>query len=72
MGIWSWMQKPENNWETSNSFSGGGSSSQSNQLDGRITVASMATEMGVIITFFPPSEEVVEHCRAAGASFNTE
>ena len=28
----------ENNWETSNSFSGGGSSSQSNKLDGRITV----------------------------------
>ena len=28
----------ENNWESSNSFSGGGSSSQSNKLDGRITV----------------------------------
>jgi 3-isopropylmalate dehydratase small subunit len=37
-------------------------------LDGRITVASMATEMGGIITFFAPSDEVIEHCRAAGAA----
>ena len=37
-------------------------------LDARITIASMATEMGGIITFFPPSEEVIEYCRAAGAS----
>ena len=36
-------------------------------LDGRITMASMATEMGGIITFFPPSDEVIEHCRAAGS-----
>ncbi|MBD3347733.1 MAG: 3-isopropylmalate dehydratase large subunit [Candidatus Eisenbacteria bacterium] len=36
-------------------------------LDGRVTVASMATEMGGIITFFEPSELVVEHCRDAGA-----
>jgi 3-isopropylmalate dehydratase small subunit len=36
-------------------------------LDGRITMASMATEMGGIITFFPPNDEVIEHCRAAGA-----
>ncbi len=36
-------------------------------LDGRITMASMATEMGGIITFFPPNEAVIEHCRAAGA-----
>jgi len=36
-------------------------------LDARITIASMATEMGGIITFFPPSEEVIEHCRARGA-----
>ncbi|MFH1689749.1 MAG: aconitase/3-isopropylmalate dehydratase large subunit family protein [Candidatus Eisenbacteria bacterium] len=36
-------------------------------LDGRITVASMATEMGGIITFFPPSNDVIEYCRAAGA-----
>ena len=36
-------------------------------LDGRVTVASMATEMGGIITFFTPSEEVVAHARRAGA-----
>jgi 3-isopropylmalate/(R)-2-methylmalate dehydratase large subunit len=36
-------------------------------LDGRITMASMATEMGGIITFFPPSEAVIEHSREAGA-----
>ncbi len=35
-------------------------------LDGRITVASMATEMGGIITFFPPNDEVVEYAKAAG------
>ena len=44
-----------------------GDAAESLSLDGRITVASMATEMGGIITFFPPSEAVVEHCRAAGA-----
>jgi 3-isopropylmalate/(R)-2-methylmalate dehydratase large subunit len=36
-------------------------------LDGRVTMASMATEMGGIITFFSPSEAVVEHCRLSGA-----
>ena len=29
-------------------------------LDGRITIASMATEMGAIITLFPPNKEVLE------------
>jgi homoaconitate hydratase family protein/3-isopropylmalate dehydratase small subunit len=37
-------------------------------LDGRITVASMATEMGAIITFIPPDEDVIEHCRNAGTA----
>jgi len=37
-------------------------------LDGRITVASMATEMGGIITFLPPSDAVIDYCRAAGAT----
>jgi len=37
-------------------------------LDGRVTMASMATEMGGIITFLPPNDEVIEYCRAAGAS----
>ncbi len=32
-------------------------------LDQRITIASMATEMGAIAIFFPPSEEVVEYCQ---------
>lgn len=34
-------------------------------LAGRITVASLATEMGAIILFFPPSEAVVAHARGA-------
>ena len=40
-----------------------GHAAESLSLDGRITMASMATEMGGIITFFAPSEEVVEYCR---------
>ena len=32
-------------------------------LDQRITVASMATEMGAIIILFPPSEEIISYCR---------
>jgi 3-isopropylmalate dehydratase small subunit len=37
-------------------------------LDGRITVASMATEMGAIITFIPPDDDVIDHCRNASAA----
>jgi homoaconitate hydratase family protein/3-isopropylmalate dehydratase small subunit len=36
---------------------------ESLSLDGRITMASMATEMGGIITFFTPNDEVVSYCR---------
>jgi 3-isopropylmalate/(R)-2-methylmalate dehydratase large subunit len=32
-------------------------------LDGRITISSMATEMGAIILLFPPSGEIIEYCR---------
>jgi len=32
-------------------------------LDERITVSSMATEMGAIIILFPPSEDVITYCR---------
>ncbi|MCX6335185.1 MAG: aconitase/3-isopropylmalate dehydratase large subunit family protein [Bacteroidia bacterium] len=32
-------------------------------LDERITISSMATEMGAIIILFPPSEEVISYCR---------
>ncbi|MCX7829461.1 MAG: aconitase/3-isopropylmalate dehydratase large subunit family protein [Acidobacteria bacterium] len=32
-------------------------------LSGRITISSMATEMGAIIIFFPPNEEIVNHFR---------
>jgi 3-isopropylmalate/(R)-2-methylmalate dehydratase large subunit len=32
-------------------------------LDGRITIASLATEMGAIIALFPPNREVVNYCR---------
>jgi len=36
-------------------------------LSGRITIASMATEMGGICSLFPPSEEIIEHCRKVRA-----
>jgi len=38
-------------------------------LSGRMTVASMATEMGGIIALFAPSEEAIAYCRSAGATF---
>ncbi len=34
-------------------------------LAGRITIASLATEMGAILLLFPPSAAVVDHCRRA-------
>ncbi|MHC4606998.1 MAG: aconitase/3-isopropylmalate dehydratase large subunit family protein [Planctomycetota bacterium] len=37
-------------------------------LSGRVTIASMATEMGGIIILFPPNEEVVEYCRARSSA----
>ncbi len=36
-------------------------------LPGRITIASMTTEMGGICSFFPPSEEVITYCRTSGS-----
>ncbi len=33
-------------------------------LDERITIASMATELGAIILLFPPSETVIDYCRS--------
>ena len=38
------------------------------QLDvaGRVTLASMCTEMGGIILLFPPNQAVLDHCRRAG------
>lgn len=37
-------------------------------LDERITIASMGTEMGAIIILFPPSEEIINYCRARSRS----
>jgi 3-isopropylmalate/(R)-2-methylmalate dehydratase large subunit len=34
-------------------------------LSGRITIASMATEMGGICTLFPPNQKVLDHCAQA-------
>ncbi len=34
-------------------------------LDERITIASMGTEMGVIILLFPPNKEVMDYCEQA-------
>lgn len=33
-------------------------------LDDRITISSMATELGAVIILFPPSEEVIAYCSA--------
>jgi 3-isopropylmalate/(R)-2-methylmalate dehydratase large subunit len=38
-------------------------------LSGRITLSSMATEMGGIIILIPPSDQVISYCRKAGANF---
>jgi 3-isopropylmalate/(R)-2-methylmalate dehydratase large subunit len=38
-------------------------------LAGRITLASMCTEMGGITLLFPPNEAVLEHCRRARERF---
>jgi len=37
-------------------------------LDERITVASMATEMGGIIILFPPTPDIIDYCRARARS----
>lgn len=34
-------------------------------VSGRVTIASMATEMGAVVLLFPPNEAVVSHCRKA-------
>ena len=39
-------------------------------LHERITLASMATEMGAIILLIPPSDAVIDYCRGAGAAFD--
>jgi 3-isopropylmalate/(R)-2-methylmalate dehydratase large subunit len=40
-------------------------------LDERITISSMATEMGAIIILFPPSAEVIAYCsQQSGREFN--
>jgi 3-isopropylmalate/(R)-2-methylmalate dehydratase large subunit len=40
-------------------------------LDERITISSMATEMGAIAIFFTPSEEVIKYCsKKSGKKFN--
>jgi 3-isopropylmalate/(R)-2-methylmalate dehydratase large subunit len=33
------------------------------KLDDRITISSMATEMGAIIILFPPNDEIVDYCK---------
>ncbi|MGD0341613.1 MAG: aconitase/3-isopropylmalate dehydratase large subunit family protein [Bacteroidales bacterium] len=33
------------------------------KLDDRMTISSMATEMGAIIILFPPSDEIIEYCK---------
>jgi 3-isopropylmalate dehydratase large subunit len=39
-------------------------------LDDRMTISSMATEMGAIIILIPPSDEIIEYCRQnAGKDF---
>ena len=39
-------------------------------LDDRITISSMATEMGAVIILFPPSKEIIDYCsKHAGKEF---
>jgi 3-isopropylmalate/(R)-2-methylmalate dehydratase large subunit len=38
-------------------------------LAGRVTIASMATEMGAITILFPPNQAVMQHCEAARRRF---
>jgi 3-isopropylmalate/(R)-2-methylmalate dehydratase large subunit len=45
-----------------------GASVNSLSLDDRITISSMATEMGAIIILFPPSDEVRAYCATRTAS----
>jgi 3-isopropylmalate/(R)-2-methylmalate dehydratase large subunit len=33
-------------------------------LDGRMTIASLGTEMGAIIIFFPPNQAILDYCKA--------
>ena len=42
---------------------------ESLDLSGRMTVASMGTEMGAIIVLIPPSQAIVDYCRSTGAAF---
>jgi len=44
-----------------------GEASENLTLDERITISSMATEMGAIIILFPPSEEIVDYCSSLSA-----
>ena len=39
-----------------------GPSVDSLTLDDRITISSMATEMGAVIILFPPSKEIIDYC----------
>ncbi len=38
-------------------------------LDERMTISSMATEMGAIIILFPPSQEVIDYCRKRSGKY---
>ena len=46
-----------------------GEAAEQLDLSGRITVASLATEMGGIIILFPPDEVIIERFRSAGREF---
>lgn len=41
----------------------GGPAIDNLSIDDRITISSMATEMGAIIILFPPDSEIIEYCR---------
>ncbi len=40
----------------------GGDAVENLSLDDRITISSMATEMGAIILLFPPNDEIIKYC----------
>ncbi len=41
---------------------------ESLSLDDRITISSMATEMGAVIILFSPSKEIIEYCSKHAAN----
>ncbi len=46
-----------------------GAASEALDLDDKITIASMATEMGAIIILFPPDNEIISYCKSRTSDY---